>query len=73
MPFYEYRCAACEAHFEKLVKMDTPPSEVACPSCGAFEAKKQLSSFSVGTTMTQASCGKTVPEGSCQGGGCGFA
>ncbi len=71
MPIYDYSCAACGAEFEKLVKMSTPEGDVACPSCGAHEANKQLSVFAVGkssSTKPLAPCGE--PVGSCGGGGC---
>ena len=45
MPIYEYRCEKCGEDFSviKLVKAD---DNVVCPSCGAKDVKKKLSSFS---------------------------
>jgi putative FmdB family regulatory protein len=43
VPIYEYRCLGCGAVFEKLVRMgaDAP----ACPSCGAAEARRLVSTI----------------------------
>jgi putative FmdB family regulatory protein len=43
MPLYEYRCQACGHHFEKIQKFSDPPVDV-CPSCGARDVEKLLSS-----------------------------
>lgn len=43
MPLYEYLCGACGHRFERIQKFsDAPVSE--CPSCGASQVEKQLSS-----------------------------
>ena len=34
MPLYDYRCQACRAEFELLVRAGTVP---ACPQCGAAD------------------------------------
>lgn len=40
MPLFDYRCTACEAGFELLVRHDTVP---ACPRCGSTALEKALS------------------------------
>lgn len=40
MPMYEYRCKACEAEFELLVRSSTVP---ACPKCGAGDLDRIVS------------------------------
>ncbi len=45
MPIYEYACMECEQHFDELVRNDE--QVVSCPSCGAGDVLKQLSSFAV--------------------------
>ncbi|MBK1615355.1 FmdB family transcriptional regulator [Rubrivivax gelatinosus] len=40
MPIYDYRCPACNADFELLVRSSTVPQ---CPQCGATELERQLS------------------------------
>jgi len=42
MPFYEYRCAACEHEFEAMQKMSADPLTV-CPECGEPELSKLIS------------------------------
>jgi len=40
MPLYDYRCPACQAEFELLVRTGTP---IACPHCGATGLERALS------------------------------
>lgn len=42
MPFYEYRCDACEHHFEALQKISDEPL-VDCPACQQPRLKKLIS------------------------------
>lgn len=44
MPLYEYRCLACEAEFECLVRDRDVP---ACPSCGSQTLERLLTAFAV--------------------------
>jgi len=40
MPLYDYRCPACQAEFELLVRAGTLPT---CPHCGATELERAVS------------------------------
>ncbi len=40
MPIYEYRCPACDKHFEMLVRSTTVPQ---CPTCGSTNLEKCVS------------------------------
>jgi len=40
MPLYDYRCTACQAEFELLVRGATVP---ACPRCGATALTRAVS------------------------------
>ena len=40
MPIYDYRCGACGAQFELLVRASTVP---ACPHCGCATLDKRVS------------------------------
>ncbi len=40
MPIYDYRCKACQAQFELLVRGTTAP---ACPRCGVTDLERALS------------------------------
>ncbi len=42
MPTYEYACAACQHEFEAFQSIKDPPL-TKCPSCGAEQAKRQIS------------------------------
>ena len=43
MPLYDFRCKACGAEFEALVR---PSHEPACPSCASADLERLLSGFS---------------------------
>lgn len=45
MPLYVYRCRACGAEFEELVRFSTPDEEIVCPRCGQRAAEKRLAAF----------------------------
>ncbi len=70
MPIYSYRCAACDAEFDQLVRSDT---RVACPSCKGRKLERLMS-----LTARPAAGGKPAdfsrlgppPGGGCCGGGC---
>lgn len=44
MPLYDFRCRACGATFEALVRPSHPP---ACPSCASVDLERVLSTGSV--------------------------
>ena len=72
MPIYTYRCAACGAEFEQLVRSET---RVACPGCQGRKLDRLMS-----LTARPASAGKAPAAnlgrlgppagGGCCGGGC---
>lgn len=71
MPIYDYRCSACEAEFQRLVRSET---KVACPSCGGRKLERLMS-----VTARPAGSGESTadysrlgppPGGGCCGGGC---
>jgi putative FmdB family regulatory protein len=51
VPIYEFRCTACGASFELLVRRSSTPAP--CPSCGASEVEKLLSLPSVRSEETR--------------------
>ncbi len=63
MPIYVYRCDRCEERFERLVQMSANSATATCPSCGAGDAREQISTFAApqkGTsTATGQSCAPT--------------
>jgi putative FmdB family regulatory protein len=73
MPAYEYRCDACEVHFEQRQKMSESALEN-CPQCGGH-VKRLISggagaitkSGSPASSYAPASCGMGGP---CCGGVC---
>ena len=70
MPIYSYRCTACDAEFEQLVRTDT---RVACPECRGLKLERRMS-----LTARPASAGKPADfsrlgppaTGGCCGGSC---
>ena len=58
----------CEEHFDELVRNEQ--QVVTCPSCGAANVLKQLSSFAVHGAATKPSFA-SGSGGGCCGGGCG--
>jgi putative FmdB family regulatory protein len=51
MPIFEYSCAACAHRFEKVQKVPDE-QEIACPACGSTQVKKELSTFSTGSSCS---------------------
>ncbi|MCB0111232.1 MAG: zinc ribbon domain-containing protein [Caldilineaceae bacterium] len=47
MPLFEFKCTACGAVFEQLVRSTRNAQEVICPSCRSAETRKLLSGFAV--------------------------
>jgi putative FmdB family regulatory protein len=69
MPIYDYRCTACDARFEQLVRGN---QQVTCPQCSGRELERLIS-----LPARPASGGKQAdysrlgpPPGGCCGGGC---
>ena len=62
MPVYEYRCADCGEHFDRLVS-HAERSAVRCPRCDGRRAQRLLSTFAVGKSHPVAPapgpCGST--------------
>lgn len=48
MPMYEYRCNACQAEFEMLVRSSTVP---ACPQCRATDLARIVSRLAPAGTI----------------------
>lgn len=70
MPIYTYRCSACKAQFERLVRGS---ASVTCPECSGRKLERLMS-----LTAKPASAGKPADlsrlgppaGGGCCGGGC---
>ncbi len=45
MPISVYRCNRCKERFERLVPMSANSATATCPSCGAADARKHMSTF----------------------------
>lgn len=71
MPLYEYRCARCERPFERYARTfnDRPD----CPSCGATDVTRLLSTFAVSTGSGSRSAAEPSPGGCGEGPPCGAA
>jgi len=75
VPIYDFACASCDERFEELLRSDAPAP--ACPSCGAEETEKLLSTFlvpnsSAGQRTWVRNASSAMAElGCCGGGGCG--
>jgi putative FmdB family regulatory protein len=46
MPIYEFQCRKCGRLFEKLCFPSDKAESILCPSCGAHEPCKLMSTFS---------------------------
>lgn len=62
MPIFEYSCTKCGSHFEKLQK-DSTLQIAECPSCGAAEVKREISSFSSNSASGPASAASCFSGG----------
>jgi len=69
MPIYEYVCEKCGNEFEILVFKNDEPT---CPSCGAENPTKKMSSFgfSVGSKYTSSSASSESSCASCGSSNC---
>ena len=45
MPFYEYKCEACNKDFVLLQSMTSKTEDTSCPYCNEKKAKKLVSKF----------------------------
>ena len=52
MPLYEFRCGACGAEFETLVRGSQSPS---CPACACTTVDRLTSVFAVSSAQTRRS------------------
>ncbi|HVC34031.1 MAG TPA: zinc ribbon domain-containing protein [Chloroflexota bacterium] len=64
MPLYEYRCAECDARFEKLTSFQQADTGVRCPECGGIHPRRLISVFA---SFAPAGDGSAAPAS----GGCG--
>jgi putative FmdB family regulatory protein len=71
MPIYDYRCAACGAEFEQLVRSDT---RVSCPECTSPKLERLMSlparPAGAGKPADFSRLGPPPGGGGCCGGGC---
>lgn len=63
MPLYEYRCADCDARFEKLTSFEKADNGIRCPECGGTHPRRLISVFASFSPSGEASTTST-------GGGC---
>ncbi len=62
MPFYDYRCEACEAEFTLKRKIDEMTLPAPCPECGSEETRRQIGVFyatNTGSSTSAASSPRT--------------
>jgi putative FmdB family regulatory protein len=45
MAIYEYECSDCGVQFQARRAMKDADAPIACPDCGGFQAKRELSLF----------------------------
>jgi putative FmdB family regulatory protein len=70
---YEFACKSCDRTFERLISFATAEGGVACPTCGAADARRLISTFAA---FSRSSSGESTAfaGGGCAcstGGGCG--
>ncbi len=62
MPVYDYECENCGKVFEEFViSHKVPDSEIKCPECGEYKAKRKLSAPSIAgsSSLSPSSCGSS--------------
>jgi len=70
VPIYEYRCKKCDAHFEKLQRMNEKAN---CPKCGAGSVERLLSTFASLSPMSKCETATSSCAASkCASGVCGM-
>jgi putative FmdB family regulatory protein len=62
MPIYEFKCNRCGSTFEQLVFSSDGEDNFICPSCGAGETCRLMSSFSCGSTGSGSNLGSGLPS-----------
>ncbi len=69
MPIYTYRCNACDAEFDQLVRSET---KVACPQCKGRKLERLMSLTARPASGKPADLSRLGPPpgGGCCGGGC---
>lgn len=60
MPFYEYKCTACDHKFEEFQPIDDEPL-VECPEC-AGDVKRLISNFSTQVAKDAKELGEQLKE-----------
>lgn len=68
MPFYDYRCQACQHTFSHL-HLGEIDAALKCPSCGSEDLKKLMAGFATVNPSPEPPCGGGCCGG-CQHGGC---
>ncbi|MBS1252533.1 MAG: hypothetical protein MAG451_01573 [Anaerolineales bacterium] len=64
MPLYEYRCAECDATFEKFMRSFSKNEEIECPECASRDVGKAFSSFATSSTSKSTpSAASCAPSG----------
>ncbi len=67
MPIYEYRCQACGARFDKLIRsLKRLPAEINCPTCDSAEVNRLISAPTIrtGGTSSLTEAAETASTGS---------
>ena len=59
MPIYEYQCRSCEDQYEYLVRSRSEDRPI-CPRCGSQDARKLISSASIGRSPSQKANDRTA-------------
>jgi putative FmdB family regulatory protein len=64
MPIFEYTCANCGHHFEKLILSTKRARELRCPECDSQQVRKEISLFGTSSTgAARASAANCAPSG----------
>ncbi len=79
MALYEYKCGDCAEMFDLMRSMESADDPADCPSCGASESRRLVSSFASVTPGDSALSGNPMMDsriasggggGGCCGGSC---
>jgi len=65
MPIFEFKCKKCGAVFESLCFRSSGEDRGPCPSCGADDSEKMLSTFSSVATGSGRGVGSFSSSSSC--------